>query len=125
MSNLTAAPAAPAAIAAARERFSSLRDGFVFLDAPGGTQTPDEVAAAVAQVYLEASGNTGAPYATSRRIEEIVGQARAATARFLGCHPDEVIFGANMTSLNFTLSRTLGRDLAPGDEIVVTRLDHD
>jgi len=114
-----------ARMATARERFSSLRNGFVFLDAPGGTQTPDEVAAAVAEVYREASGNTGAPYATSRRIEGLVDEARAASARFLGCTEDEVIFGANMTSLNFTLSRTLGRELQPGDEIVVTRLDHD
>lgn len=112
-------------IAGARARFTSLRGDFVFLDAPGGTQTPDEVAAAVAKVYREASGNTGAPYATSRRIEALVGEARAAAARFLGCTEDEVIFGANMTSLNFALSRTLGRELQPGDEIVVTRLDHD
>src|SRR5215469_11521335 len=113
------------AIAAARERFSSLGDGFVFLDAPGGTQTPDEVAAAVAEVYRTSSGNTGAPYATSRRLDALVDEARAASARFFGCDFDEVIFGANMTSLNFTLSRTFGRQLEPGDEIVVTRLDHD
>jgi cysteine desulfurase family protein (TIGR01976 family) len=125
MSNLTAAPPAPPAIAAARERFSSLREGFVYLDAPGGTQTPDEVAAAVAEVYKTSSGNIGAPYATSRRLELLVDEARVASARFLGCSPEEIIFGANMTSLNFTLSRTLGRQLAPGDEIVVTRLDHD
>ena len=112
-------------VAAVRARFSSLRDDFVFLDAPGGTQTPDEVAAAVTRVYREASGNTGAPYATSRRIEAVVGEARAATARFLCCDPDEIVFGASMTSLNFTLSRTLGRELRPGDEILVTRLDHD
>src|SRR5262249_7299024 len=113
------------AIAAARTRFSSLRGDFVFLDAPGGTQTPDEVAAAVGEVYRESSGNTGAPYATSRRLEALVDDARAASSRFLGCTFDEIIFGANMTSLNFTLSRTLGRELSPGDEIVVTRLDHD
>jgi cysteine desulfurase family protein (TIGR01976 family) len=112
-------------IAAVRARFSSLRGDFVFLDAPGGTQTPDEVAAAVARVYAEASGNTGAPYATSRRIEAVVEQARAASAQFLGCDGDEVIFGGSMTALNFTLSRTLGRTLRPGDEVVVTRLDHD
>jgi cysteine desulfurase family protein (TIGR01976 family) len=109
----------------ARARFSSLRGDFVFLDAPGASQVPDEVGDAVARVYREASGNTGVPYATSRRIEAIIGEARAASARFLGCSEDEVIFGANMTSLNFTLSRTLGRELQPGDEIVVTRLDHD
>ncbi|HVB44167.1 MAG TPA: cysteine desulfurase-like protein [Streptosporangiaceae bacterium] len=114
-----------AGVAEVRARFSSLRDGFVFLDAPGGTQTPDEVGAAVARVYLEASGNMGAPYATSRRIEELVAQARQASARFLGCTAEEIIFGASMTALNFTLSRTLGRLLVPGDEIVVTRLDHD
>ena len=125
MSNFTAGPAAPFAIAAARERFSSLRDGFVYLDAPGGTQTPDEVAAAVAEVYKTSSGNIGAPYATSRRLEALVDEARVASARFLGCTAEEIILGANMTSLNFTLSRTLGRQLAPGDEIVVTRLDHD
>lgn len=111
--------------AQARERFTALRGDFVFLDAPGGTQVPDEVADAVARVYREASGNTGAPYATSRRIEALTDLAREQTARFLGCAADEVIFGASMTALNFMLSRTLGRRLRPGDEIVVTRLDHD
>jgi cysteine desulfurase family protein (TIGR01976 family) len=115
----------PAGLANVRARFSSLSGDFVFLDAPGGTQTPDEVAAAVARVYLEASGNTGAPYPTSHRIDAIVDDARAAAARFLGCTAEEIIFGQSMTSLNYTLSRTLGRELQPGDEIVVTRLDHD
>jgi len=118
-------PITSADVAAIRARFSSLTDDFVYLDAPGGTQTPDEVGAAAARVFLEASGNTGAPYATSRRLEELVDHARAASARFMGCAAEEIIFGANMTSLNFMLSRTLGRDLKPGDEIVVTRLDHD
>jgi len=118
-------PITPADVAAIRARFTSLTDDFAYLDAPGGTQTPDEVGAATARIYLEASGNTGAPYATSRRLEELVEHARAASARFMGCSPEEIIFGANMTSLNFMLSRTLGRDLRPGDEIVVTRLDHD
>jgi cysteine desulfurase family protein (TIGR01976 family) len=111
--------------AAVRSRFSSLRGDFVFLDAPGGTQTPDEVADAVARVYREASGNIGVPYATSQRIGAVVESARAGTARFLGCDPDEIVFGGSMTSLNFTLSRTLGRALRPGDEVLVTRLDHD
>jgi len=119
-------PVFPAAeIAALRARFSSLGDDFVFLDAPGGTQTPDEIGAAVARVYAEASGNTGAPYPTSRRLDTLVDDARVASARFFGCAPEEIIFGGNMTSLNFTLTRTLGRELKPGDEIVVTRLDHD
>jgi cysteine desulfurase family protein (TIGR01976 family) len=115
----------PPGLAGVRARFSSLTNDFVYLDAPGGTQTPDEVAEAVARVYREASGNTGAPYATSRRIEAVVDDARVVSARFLGCTAEEIIFGPNMTSLNFTLSRTLGRELRAGDEIVVTRLDHD
>jgi cysteine desulfurase family protein (TIGR01976 family) len=112
-------------VAAVRERFTALRDDFVYLDAPGGTQTPDEVAEAVARVYREASGNIGFPYATSRRIEGVVDEAREATARFLGCDGDELVFGGSMTSLNFVLTRTLGRTLQRGDEILVTRLDHD
>ncbi|HEY7144298.1 MAG TPA: cysteine desulfurase-like protein [Streptosporangiaceae bacterium] len=113
------------ALAGARARFSSLGGDFVFLDAPGGTQTPDEVAAAAARVYRDASGNLGAPYATSRRLEALVSEARAAAANFLGCTHEEIIFGASMTALNYTLTRTLGRELQPGDEIIVTRLDHD
>jgi cysteine desulfurase family protein (TIGR01976 family) len=112
-------------IAAVRARFSSLRDDFAFLDAPGGTQTPDEVAAAVTRVYREASGNSGVPYATSRRIDAVTAQAREATARFVGCDADEIIFGGSMTALNFALSRTLARNLQAGDEVLVTRLDHD
>ena len=71
-------PVPPPVIAAARDRFSSLRDGFVYFDAPGGTQTPDEVGAAVADVYLRASGNLGAHYATGQRLEKLVEEARAA-----------------------------------------------
>jgi cysteine desulfurase family protein (TIGR01976 family) len=112
-------------IGAVRKRFSSLAGDFVFLDAPGGTQVPDEVGDAVARAYREASGNVGVPYATSRRIEATVDEARVTAARFLGARPDEIIFGASMTALNFTLTRTLGRQLQRGDEILVTRLDHD
>ena len=108
-----------------RSQFSSLGRGFVFLDAPGGTQVPDSVGAAVAQNYREASGNIGFPYETSQRLVSLVDEARMRSAAFLGCTPEEVVFGANMTSLNFTLTRTLGRGLSAGDEILVTRLDHD
>src|SRR5499433_1565174 len=111
-------------VAAVRERFSSLQD-FAFLDAPGGSQVPDEVGDAIARALREASANLGAGYATSRRVQEILEQAEARAARFLGCEPHEVIFGANMTSLDFTLSRTAGRDFGPGDEILVSSLDHD
>jgi cysteine desulfurase family protein (TIGR01976 family) len=120
-----APPGGPSVALAARSRISSLNGDFVFLDAPGGTQTPDAVAEAVGRVYREASGNLGAPYATSRRLGQLVDDAHEGAARFLGCTPEEIIFGGSMTSLNYTLTRTLGRELQPGDEIVVTRLDHD
>jgi cysteine desulfurase family protein (TIGR01976 family) len=110
---------------AVRRRFSSLQTGFAFLDAPGGSQVPDEVGAAIAGAMREASANLGAGYATSLRVKAILEEAEGKAARFLGCEPHEVTFGANMTSLNFTLSRTAGRDFEPGDEILVSSLDHD
>ena len=112
-------------VQAVRQRFSSLQSGFVFLDAPGGTQVPDEVGEAIARALREASGNLGAPYATSRAVEAILTKAKEDAGTLLGCSPDEIVFGANMTSLNFHLTRNAGRDFAPGDEILVTRLDHD
>src|ERR1700735_4862488 len=112
-------------LTAVRERFTSLQSGFVFLDAPGGSQVPDEVGEAVARTLREASANMGALYETSLRVGRILTGAEARAARFLGCEPHEVIFGPNMTSLDFTLSRTAGRDFAPGDEILVSSLDHD
>ena len=112
-------------VEAVRERFSSLGPGFSFFDAPGGTQVPDEVGVAMAAALREASGNLGAPYETGRRVEQILATAKAAAGQWLGCDPGEVVFGANMTTLDFALARTLARDLKSGDEIVVTRLDHD
>src|SRR6516225_9844621 len=111
-------------ITAVRGRFSSLA-GFTFLDAPGGSQVPDEVGEAIARALREASANLGAVYATSLRVKEILETAERNAAGFLGCDAHEVIFGPNMTSLNFTLSRTAGREFAPGDEILVSSLDHD
>jgi cysteine desulfurase family protein (TIGR01976 family) len=112
-------------VAAIRARFSSLGQGFAFFDAPGGSQVPDEVGEAIATALREASANLGAVYATSLRAQEILEEAEGKAARFLGCEPHEVIFGPNMTSLNFTLSRSAGRDFEPGDEILVSSLDHD
>ena len=110
---------------AVRRRFSSLQSGFAFLDAPGGSQVPDSVGDAVARCLREASANMGASYESSRRVAVIVGEAESKAAAFLGCESSEVIFGANMTSLNFTLSRTAGREFVAGDEILVSSLDHD
>lgn len=108
-----------------RRRFSALDRGFAFFDGAGGTQTPDVVGDAIARSTREASANFGAPYATSHRAGATFEQAEAGAAAFLGCAPGEVTFGLNMTSLNFALSRTAGRTWAPGDELVVTALDHD
>jgi cysteine desulfurase family protein (TIGR01976 family) len=115
----------PGSVEDVRRRFSSLQDGFAFFDAPGGSQVPDEVGEAIARTLREASANFGAVYATSLRVKEILERAEAGGARMLGCDPHEIIFGANMTSLNFTLSRTAGRTFDPGDEILVSSLDHD
>jgi cysteine desulfurase family protein (TIGR01976 family) len=112
-------------VAAARQRFSALKQGFMFFDAPGGSQVPDEVGDAIARTLREASANLGAGYETSRRVGRILATAETGAARFLGCEPHEVIFGANMTSLDFTLSRTAGREFDAGDEILVSSLDHD
>jgi cysteine desulfurase family protein (TIGR01976 family) len=111
-------------VAAVRDRFSSLQ-GFAFFDAPGGSQVPDEVGGAIARALREASANLGAVYATSLRVKEILEEAEAKAARFLGCEPHEVIFGPNMTSLDFMLSRTAARGFRPGDEILVSCADHD
>src|SRR5437868_13106388 len=113
-------------VEAVRARFSSLRDGgFVFLDAPGGSQVPDEVGEAIARALREASANLGALYETSHRVERILSTARDDAARFLNCSADDVIFGQNMTVLDFALSRTAARDWREGDRILVSRLDHD
>jgi cysteine desulfurase family protein (TIGR01976 family) len=112
-------------VEAVRARFSALRQPLAFFDGPGGTQVPDEVIDAVATYYRESNANVSGPYATSRRTEALVTEARLTAAEFLGCRREETIFGANMTTLAFALTRTVGRELAAGDEILVTRLDHD
>jgi cysteine desulfurase family protein (TIGR01976 family) len=112
-------------VAAVRARFSALQRDLVFFDGPGGTQVPDEVIEAISSYLRESNANVSGPYETSRRTEELLWRARETAGRFLGCAPDEAIFGANMTTLNFALSRTVGRSFEPGDEILVTKLDHD
>src|SRR5438552_16396100 len=104
-------------VAAVRERFSSLRGGFAFLDAPGGTQVPDEVGRAIADALRDASGNLGAPYATGRAVEAILARAKDDGGRFLGCSPGEISFGMNMTTLDFALTRTAARELQAGHEL--------
>jgi cysteine desulfurase family protein (TIGR01976 family) len=96
-----------------------------FLDGPGGTQVPQRVINAVADYLRRQNANTGGAYATSRSTDAMIAEARGAMADFLHCGADEVAFGPNMTTLTFAMSRAIGRELKPGDEIVVTRLDHD
>jgi cysteine desulfurase family protein (TIGR01976 family) len=97
----------------------------VFFDGPGGTQVPQRVIDAIGDYLIHANANTHGAFQTSARTDKAIAAAHAAMADFLGCDPDEVVFGANMTTLTFAMSRAIGRELQPGDEIVVTRLDHD
>jgi len=107
---------------------SARQDGrrVVFLDGPGGTQVPQRVIDAVAAYYRDANANTHGAFATSARSDAIVEEAHTAVADLLGAaSPAEVKFGQNMTSLTFALSRAIARVLRPGDEVVISRLDHE
>jgi cysteine desulfurase family protein (TIGR01976 family) len=112
-------------IAAVRAHFPALATKTAFFDGPGGTQVPQSVIDAVADCLRDANANVGGPFETSRRVDALLEAGHDAAARFLGASPEEVGFGQNMTTLNFALTRTLGRELKAGDELVVTRLDHD
>jgi len=96
-----------------------------FLDGPGGTQVPERVIDAISDYLKRDNANTCGAYATSRHTDAMIAGTRSAMADFLGCDPDEIVFGPNMTSLTFAISRSIGRELGPGDEIVLTHLDHD
>jgi cysteine desulfurase family protein (TIGR01976 family) len=115
-----------------RTRFPALHqpaeDGTlpVFFDNPAGTQVPQTVIDAVSDYYQHMNANAGGLFATSRRTDAMVQATRERMADFLNAsRPDEIVFGPNMTTLSFALSRALGKTLAPGDEIVLTRMDHD
>jgi cysteine desulfurase family protein (TIGR01976 family) len=97
----------------------------VFLDGPGGTQVPQRVIETIADYLARNNANSGGAYQTSRNTDRMISDARSAMGDFLNCDADEIVFGANMTSLTFAMSRALGRELGPGDEIVLTLLDHD
>jgi cysteine desulfurase family protein (TIGR01976 family) len=117
-------------IAWVREQFPSLQlqvngQPAAFLDGPAGTQVPRQVTDAVQKYFLEANANTYGAFLTSRRSNEVIFDARAAMADFFNCTPHEVVFGQNMTTITLGLSRAIGRGLKPGDEILLTTLDHD
>lgn len=96
-----------------------------FLDGPAGTQVPRQVMDAVQNYYLKSNANTCGAFATSRSNDAVIAAARSAMADFFHCDSDEVVFGQNMTTITFALSRAIAGSLQPGDEIVVTTLDHD
>jgi cysteine desulfurase family protein (TIGR01976 family) len=113
-----------------RSRFPALRlevagRPAAYLDGPGGTQVPDEVIAAMSAALEDGMSNVGGRFAASERAGEYVIAARQAMADLFGSNPEEVVFGQNMTSLTFAFSRAIARDWQPGDNIVVTELDHD
>ena len=114
-----------------RSRFPSLDRKIegrqaVFFDGPGGSQVPTSVTNAMSEYLLRSNANTGMSFATSLETDEIISEALIACADFIGCDDySEVIFGQNMTSLNFQLAGALSRTWGPNDEVVVTRLDHD
>jgi cysteine desulfurase family protein (TIGR01976 family) len=108
-----------------REHFPALGDGTAYFDGPGGSQTPTPVADAIRLALLRPLSNRGNTTTAARNAEEIVVQCRHAIGDLLNADPDEVIFGRSMTALTFDVSRALSAQWRPGDEIVVTRLDHD
>ena len=113
-----------------REQFPSLKltvNGHTaaFLDGPAGTQVPWMVMETIQNYLVSANANTDGAFATSQRTNEIILKAREAMADFLNCDASEVVFGQNMTTITFALARAIGRELKPGDEIIVTTLDHD
>jgi len=114
-----------------REDFPSLRrkhNGvpLAFFDGPGGTQVPEVVINAISDYYRTCNANSHGSFITSRETDEIIDKTRSKVAEFLGAEgPHNISFGANMTSLNYSLSRALGHWLDPGDEILITQLDHE
>jgi cysteine desulfurase family protein (TIGR01976 family) len=113
-----------------RSQFPALQqqiDGHTpaFLDGPAGTQVPETAIAAIQNYLIHNNANHGGVFSTSRRSDEMIADTRAAMADFFNCSPNEVVFGQNMTTLTFAFARAIGRELGPGDEILLTTLDHD
>ena len=112
-------------IAAARAHFPALVEGLAHFDGPGGTQVPSAVSEAVAQAMRSAVSNRHGPFLSSRRADRIVDAARTAVADLVGGTPEGVVLGQSMTANTYGMSRALARTWRPGDELVLSRLDHD
>jgi cysteine desulfurase family protein (TIGR01976 family) len=105
--------------------YPALADGYAYLDGAAGTQVPRTVVEAIAGAYRSGIGNVGGAFPASRRSEGIVAECRLAVADLVGGHPDGVVLGPNMTTLTYRLASALAAGWGPGDEVVVSRLDHD
>ena len=117
-------------VAWVRSHFPSLKTQVndqpaAFLDGPAGTQVPAQVIAAIQNYLMNSNANHGGVFLTSRRSDEMIANTRAAMADFFSCDSDEIVFGQNMTTLAFAVSRAIGRELGSSDEILLTTLDHD
>jgi cysteine desulfurase family protein (TIGR01976 family) len=112
-------------VEALRSRFPALAGQAAYFDGPGGSQVPREVVEAMTDYLITSNANLGGAFPSSRRSDEVMERGRAAAAEFTGAEPEGIAFGANMTTLNFQLAHAVARTLEPGDEIVVTALDHD
>ena len=108
-----------------RAAYPALADGHAYLDGAAGAQLPASVIDAIAGAYRAGLGNSGGAFPASRRSDEITAECRRAVADLTGGQPEGVILGPNMTTLTYRLARTLAVRWGPGDEILVTRLDHD
>jgi cysteine desulfurase family protein (TIGR01976 family) len=108
-----------------RAAYPALSDGYAYLDGAAGTQVPTAVIEAIAGTYRAGIGNAGGAFPASGRADSIVAECRRALADLTGAHPEGVILGPNMTTLTYRLADTLSRRWGPGDEVVVSRLDHD
>ena len=108
-----------------RSHFPALAQGVAHFDGPGGSQVPREVGTAVAETLCSGISNRGSVTTAERRADAVVTEARAAVADLLGCDADGVVFGRSMTQLTYEVSRAMAKQWGPGDEVVVTRLDHD
>jgi cysteine desulfurase family protein (TIGR01976 family) len=124
-SAISSSSAPPLDVEAVRGRFPALATGTAYLDGPGGSQCPQQVLDAVEDHLRGSNANLGGAFPTSAASDEVMRQGRAAAADFTGAEPEGIAFGANMTTLNFLLAHAVARTLRPGDEIVVTQLDHD
>ena len=112
-------------VAAVRDCYPALADGYAYLDGAAGTQVPGAVIDAMSQAQAAGLGNAGGAFPASRRADEITARSRAAVAAITGGNPDGVVLGPNMTTLTYRLAGALAKNWKAGDEVVVSQLDHD